>query len=394
MTVSRIFAIEPLSREERVVLRVQIMVFVAVSLLLSLGYYEQRVLRTMAEREHVELLVRGWDGFAWVVWLLAAPAMLLLIRRFPIQRGQIGRNLIGLIIGSFVIYAFVTNARFFLRVLPNVWLPDRLDAPVDWSHYIISMLFLLPMDFMTYCGFFSASFAINYYFKYRHRVEETLQLQVRTAELQSELARAELTALRGQLHPHFLFNSFNAVASLVRQKRNEAAVEVIAQLSALLRLAMERTGQQELSLDDEVDFVRRYLEIERVRFGEKLRLDFALDPAALGASVPNLLLQPLVENAIKHGISMRTRPGTVRLVATCVGSRLKLEIANDGPDQGSGQGEPLESRKGIGLANTHARLEKIYGKDYTFELMACPEGGTLVRLDLPLRLGQSFKTVV
>ena len=263
---------------------------------------------------------------------------------------------------------------------------------MDWSHYTVSTLLLLPVDLLTYCGFFAASFAIVYHFKYRQRGEEALQLQLRTAQLESDLARAELTVLRGQLHPHFLFNSFNAVASLVRQKRNDAAVEIIAQLSALLRLAIERTGRQELPLDEEIDFIRRYLEIEQVRFGEKLRLDFALDPAALDAAVPNLVLQPLVENAIKHGISRRTRPGTLRLAARRLDSRLQLEIVDDGPggsslDRETGDGRP----GGIGLSNTRARLEKIYGSDYHLEMIPRPEGGMRVCLDLPWRLMATFQ---
>jgi signal transduction histidine kinase len=374
---------------------VQIPLFLAVSIVLSVGYYGQRELRAMVDREHVQVLLRGWDGFAWCVWLLAAPAMLILIRRFPLQRGRIGRSLAGLFLGSAAIYLLITNLRFLLRILPNIWLPDSADLPVDWEHYAISILYLLPMDFLTYSGFFAATFAIVYHFKYRQRGEEALQLQLRTAQLESDLARAELTVLRGQLHPHFLFNSFNAVASLVRQKRNESAVEIIAQLSALLRLAIERTGRQELPLEEEIDFIRRYLEIEQVRFGEKLRLDFALDPAALDAAVPNLLLQPLVENAIKHGISRRTRPGTVRLAVHRQDGRLQLEVVNDGPD-----GSPLETedgdgrRGGIGLSNTRARLEKIYGTDYRLEMTPRPEGGMRVFLDLPWRLMSALKPVV
>ena len=393
--MSRILAflhLHPPSEEERAVLKVQFAVFLSVSILLSLGYYGQRELRAMADREHVHFLLRGWDGFAWFVWLLAAPAMLVLIRRFPIQRGQIRRNLLGLILGSVVLYVIVTNLRYGLRVLPNVWLDPSADLPNDWSHYVVSILYLLPMDFMTYCGFFSASLAIDYYFQYRQRVEESLQLELHTAQLQSDLARAELTSLRGQLHPHFLFNSFNAVASLVRQRRNEAAVEMIAQLSSLLRLAIERTGRQQLPLDEEIDFIRRYLEIERVRFGEKLRLDFNLEPDALSASVPNLLLQPLVENAIKHGISLRTCPGTVRLAAWRANDRLHLEIADDGPDGTTDVTAPTEGRKsGIGLSNTRARLEKIYGENYRLALTPRLEGGMLVCLDLPFEVSSALE---
>ncbi len=381
--------------EERSELRLQVPLFFAACVLLSVGYYGQRELRAMVEREHVQLLLQGWDGFAWFVWLLAAPAMLILIRRFPLQRGRIRQSLTGLVLGSGAIYLVVSNLRFLLRILPNLWLPAAADLPVDWSHYAVSMLFLMPMDFLTYCGFFAASFGIVYHFKYRQRGEEALQLQLRTAQLESDLARAELSVLRGQLHPHFLFNSFNAVASLVRQKRNDSAVEIIAQLSALLRLAIERTGRQELPLEEEIDFIRRYLEIEQVRFGEKLRLDFSLDPAALDAAVPNLVLQPLVENAIKHGISRRTRPGTVRLAVRRVEGRLQLEVVDDGPDGSPVEREAGEHRPGgIGLSNTRARLEKIYGTDYHMEMTPRPEGGMRVFLDLPWRLMPSFKPVV
>ena len=381
--------------EERSELRLQVPLFFAACVLLSVGYYGQRELRAMVEREHAQLLLLGWDGFAWFVWLLAAPAMLILIRRFPLQRGRVRQSLTGLVLGSGAIYLAVSNLRFLLRILPNLWLPAAADLPVDWSHYAVSMLFLMPMDFLTYCGFFAASFSIVYHFKYRQRGEEALQLQLRTAQLESDLARAELSVLRGQLHPHFLFNSFNAVASLVRQKRNDSAVEIIAQLSALLRLAIERTGRQELPLDEEIDFIRRYLEIEQVRFGEKLRLDFSLDPAALDAAVPNLILQPLVENAIKHGISRRTRPGTVRLAVRRVEGRLQLEVVDDGPDGSPVEREAGEHRPGgIGLSNTRARLEKIYGTDYHMEMTPRPEGGMRVFLDLPWRLMPSFKPVV
>ncbi len=380
--------------EERAELRVQIPLFLVACILLSVGYYLQRELRAVVEREHVLVFLRGWDGFAWSAWLLAAPAMLILIRRFPLQRGRVGRSLTGLLLGSGAIYFVVTNLRFLLRILPNLWLPDSADLPVDWQHYGVSILYLMPMDFLTYCGFFAATFAIVYHFKYRQRGEEALQLQLRTAQLESDLARAELTVLRGQLHPHFLFNSFNAVASLVRQRRNESAVEIIAQLSALLRLAIERTGRQELPLDEEIDFIRRYLEIEQVRFGEKLRLDFSLDPAALDAAVPNLVLQPLVENAIKHGISRRTRPGTVRLTAQRVQGRLQLEIVDDGPDGSPVERDAADSRRGgIGLSNTRARLEKIYGSDFQLAMTPRPEGGMRVSLDLPWRVMPSFKPV-
>jgi len=365
---------------------VQIPLILAVSLILTLGFYGQRVLGARVDPAQVQRILGGSDWLAWFVWLLAAPAMLVLIRRFPLTLGQIRRSLRGLVLGGGAIYLVVVTLRFFLRALPNLWHPAAARLTLNWEEYVISTLLLLPMDFLIFGGFFIASLVIDNFFRFRLHAEETLQFQLAKTQLQSDLARSELTALRGQLHPHFLFNSFNAVASLVRQRRNEAAVEVIVQLSALLRLAIERTGRQELPLDEEIDFIRRYLEIERVRFGEKLQVDFAVEAAALGGSVPNLVLQPLVENAIKHGISLRTSPGTLRLAARRVHDRLRIEIVNDGPD-----GLPPEPevggrrRPGVGLANTRLRLEKFYGPDHLLVLTPLPEGGMRLELDLPWR---------
>jgi len=389
---SAFFRLPLLTAEERAVLRVQLPLVVGLSVLLTIGYALQRELRHVVEHDHLQLLLRGWDGVAWIVWPLAAPVMLMLIRRFPLVRGQVKRNLAGLALGSAVLYFIVTNLRFLLRILPNLWLPDSADLPVNFPGYAASILVLMPLDFLTYSGFFSASLAIDYYFKHRQRMEEALQLKLRTAQLESELAQAELKALRGQLHPHFLFNSFNAVTTLMRQRRNEAAVEVVAQLSTLLRLAIERTGRQELPLGDEVDFIRRYLEIERIRFGDKLRLEFDLDPAALEGLVPNLLLQPLVENAIKHGISRRSTPGTVRVAARRLADRVDLAIENDGPDQPASARPDDGRRGGIGLTNTRSRLEKVYGPDYRLEMISSAEGGMLVCVNLPWRAAAESAT--
>ena len=217
--------------------------------------------------------------------------------------------------GSLLLYLVVAHVRYLCRILPDLVLMPAGHILPDAGSYAYNTFAMLPLDFLTCFGFLGVSFSIDYYFKLRQRTEEAILLQLKAAQLQSDLARAELAALRGQLHPHFLFNSFNALATLVRQRKNDAAVEIIAQLSALLRLAIDQTGLQETPLEQELDFIRRYLEIEHVRFGDKLRVDFAIDPAALEVMVPNIILQPLVENAIKHGISLRITPGLIRVVA-------------------------------------------------------------------------------
>ena len=352
--------------------------------LLNTGYYWQRELRTLAAREHLQNVVNLWDGFEWYTWLIAAPATLWLIHRYPLVRGQMARSVARLALGIVVIYLTVTNARYLLRMVPNLWLPEARDLPWGWLTYLHTQLTLAPIDFLTFGGIFASSFAIDYYVQYRQRTTEAHQLELRATQLQSELAQAQLSALRGQLQPHFLFNAFNAIATLVRQQKNEVAVEMIAQLSALLRLTMEDTDRLEVSLERELDFAMHYLAVERIRFGDKLNVELKVAPDVLPALVPRLLLQPLAGNAIKHAISRRTTAGTIRLSARRQGNRLALEIADDGP--GESPGPPPAVRTGVGLANTRARMEAMYRDDFQMELLPRPEGGMLVRLDLPWRV--------
>ena len=373
-----------LTAEKWAVFRIQLLLIFSISTLLYVGLPGTREWRRVAEENHMYTVMRAWDGLAWYVWVAAAPFMLGLIRRFPLSRGRLRSSISGLLLGSLALYLVVTHVRYFLHVLPDlIWSPSR-DWLFDRETYAYNTFAMVPLDFLTYCGFFAVSFSVDYYFRNRQRTEEATQLQLKTARLQSDLARAELAALRGQLHPHFLFNSFNALATLVRQQKNEQAVEIIAQLSELLRLAIERTGLQEIPLTQELDFIRRYLEIERLRYGEKLLVKFEVEPAALDVLVPNIVLQPLVENAIKHAISLRTNPGVVQVAAQRAGERLHIAITDDGSE---GHAAVLSTRKGpgIGLANSRAQLDKLYGANYRLEMLRRPEGGTVVSLDLPWR---------
>lgn len=209
-------------------------------------------------------------------------------------------------------------------------------------------------------------------------------LQLESARLHSELAQAQLATLRGQLQPHFLFNSFNAISMLVSQRQNALAVETIAQLSGLLRMAIDNIDEPELSLEQELEFVTCYLEVERVRFGTKLRTELVVEPGSLNCLVPGLVLQPLVENAIKHGISRRVDPGTVRVEVARRGLWLAISVINDGPDAAS-VARPAHST-GIGLSNTRSRLGHLYGSDYRLEMERLPDDRMAVRLELPWRV--------
>ena len=202
----------------------------------------------------------------------------------------------------------------------------------------------------------------------------------RSVRAESLAHQARLQALRYQLNPHFLFNTLNAISTLVVDKRNAEAGKMIARLSDFLRMTLERPDVEEVPLAEEIEFVRRYLEIEQVRFGDRLAVKIDVDDDAWSARVPTLLLQPLVENAIRHSVAPREHGGRVTIEARAIGGRLHLTVADDGPGlDGKGNGNGT----GIGLANTRERLEQLYGDAHRFDLVN--GHGLRAQLELPLR---------
>ena len=205
-------------------------------------------------------------------------------------------------------------------------------------------------------------------------------------QLEARLARAQLQSLRLQLHPHFLFNTLNTVNALIGTDRH-AAERVISGLSELLRMSLSSASEQEVSLARELELLAHYIEIQQIRFQDRLTVSFRIDPDARYALVPNLMLQPLVENAIRHGIAPRAAPGTVVVTAARRGTRLELSVIDDGV----GERPRAEHRDGVGLGNTRARLLSLYGSDHRFEAGGEPGGGFAVRIELPYRTDAGSK---
>ncbi|MBB4639514.1 sensor histidine kinase [Longimicrobium terrae] len=201
----------------------------------------------------------------------------------------------------------------------------------------------------------------------------------RARDREEQLASAELSALKMQLHPHFLFNTLNAITAFVRTEPL-VAERMIARLSELLRHTLQHAGVHEVALEDELRFLRSYLEIEQARFDERLRVRWDIDPAVIRARVPHLILQPLVENAIRHGIGPRAAGGRVEIEARRRGVRLELVVR----DRGVGM-DPGTARTGVGLSNTRARLRQLYGAQHTIEVQGAPGRGVEIRITLPLR---------
>jgi sensor histidine kinase YesM len=265
-------------------------------------------------------------------------------------------------------------------------------------------LLSLLLDLLAYCAIVGLAHAVHYYQRFREREHQALLLG-------SNLAQARLSALRAQLQPHFLFNSLNAIAALLRRDPRLAEATLMS-LSELLRLALRQSEQQEVSLREELNLVECYLQIQQTRFGDRLRLEQQIDPATLDCVVPTLLLQPVVENAIRHGIEPGDKPGWVRLGAHRSNDRLVLTVADNGVgldrsaaglegDSGSLALIPptqlpteravkrLKARgTGIGLANLRARLDTLYGPRQSLDLKPREGGGVLVRIEIPWQSGR------
>lgn len=224
-------------------------------------------------------------------------------------------------------------------------------------------------------------YATGFYRSWRAEQRGAAELKLANAQVETRLVRANLDALKMQLHPHFLFNALNSITALIRRGRTEEAEEAVAKLGILLRRALDHRQDQFLSLEREMEFLEHYFEIERIRFNDRLVVDLSAAPDCRGAKVPSLLLQPLVENAMKHGFARSPEARALRLSARREGDRLVLELYNDGPALPSGfSGEG----SGIGLRNIHARLALLYGTDACLTLADVP-GGVLARVVLPFQ---------
>ncbi len=229
-------------------------------------------------------------------------------------------------------------------------------------------------NFIIYGVIVGAAQAFRFY-------RESQERAVRALELEKRLAEARLMALQMQLNPHFLFNALNSIATLIHRDP-ESADRMLVRLAELLRLSLDNTSAQEIPLRQEVSMLERYLDIERIRFGDRLSFGLNLPAELCAALVPTLLLQPLVENALRHGLGQVARPGRVDITARVRDGRLRIEVADNGV--GLPAGRP--ARDGIGLSNTRARLQHLHGDRHQLRLESRPEGGAQVIVELPLRV--------
>ena len=316
----------------------------------------------------------SWALIFWYSWAILSPLILRLARRFPLERQQLFR---GLLIHLPVSFLFALLHQVMAAALN--WLLDLATGkPSRFTTQLLGTVFsvFLLMGVVIYWMILFASHALDYQRRYREE-------ELRASRLETELAQAELQALMMQLHPHFLFNTLHAISALIH-KSPEAADQMIARLSDLLRITLENIGAQEVSLKQELEFLEKYLEIEQTRFQDRLSVQMRVGPETLDARVPHLVLQPLVENAIRHGIATRATAGKVEISASRANGMLRLEVRDDGP--GLPVGKAAAFKEGIGLANTRARIKQMYGDAYSFELRNATDGGLMVKIAIPFRV--------
>jgi LytS/YehU family sensor histidine kinase len=308
----------------------------------------------------------------WYVWGILFPGMLWLFRRFPVDQPPRGRALAVHALGGLA--AGYVHASVYLalsRLLDPLLHEPSASEP--WSQVFARLN--MPMRVVNYYLFVAGMAAVTSSRKY---VERT----VAASRLETELALAKVQMLRAQMQPHFLFNALNAVSGLVRSGEPSRAVTMIAGLSELLRSALDAGDAQVVTLDREIAFVRRYLEIEEVRFSDRLRVTIDVPPGLASTKVPSFLLQPLVENAILHGIARRPSSGRIAIAAAADGRTLRLSVSDDGA--GLDAGWSMERDAGIGLRNTAERLRHLYGKSAGLVLAASPGGGATAEVTIPL----------
>ncbi len=306
----------------------------------------------------------------WLAWAIVSPGILRFARYFHWDQGQRWRSLVAHAGFAAVIAPLQLYLYLGLRFLISSALGITRGASPQGGTFALQCL----MNAAVYFIVIAVYNAFAYYHMYHRQKSET-------SELQARLAEAELAALKMQLQPHFLFNTLNAISVLMNEDV-EKANQMLVRLSEFLRLTLDSSGRQQVALKQELEFLERYLEIERIRFADRLRVKIDVEPATLDARVPNLILQPLVENAIRHGIAPRAKGGRLDVRARRNKGKLELEIRDDGPGMAE-QSAPSGPRNGIGLANCQARLAQLYGEEHAFKHGTSSDGGFFVLLTLP-----------
>jgi two-component system, LytTR family, sensor kinase len=318
----------------------------------------------------------------WYAWAALTPLIVVLVRRMN-ARGRTWRFQLAVHVPAAFIFAVAHLAllaalRQLFRLDAAGWPLSRDLFPLEtagWAaasvRFLLALFKRVDSDMLIYAMLVGAGAALRYHDQYRAR-------DLRASQLEAQLAQAQLQLLRSQLHPHFLFNTLHAISTLMHRDV-DAADRMMSRLSELLRISLNSAERHQVALADELEFLAPYLDIERTRFSDRLRVDVDVAESARQALVPALLLQPLVENAIRHGIAPRRGPGHVTVRAERQGDRLVLDVSDDGV------GPPPALEEGIGLGNVRQRLARLHGDDFAMSAGARQPAGFTVRIAIPFQ---------
>jgi two-component system LytT family sensor kinase len=318
----------------------------------------------------------SWGILTWLAWAPLTPAMVWLARNYSLI-GEKWKTSILIHLPAFLLFSAIHSAAAVAVILSIRPFEPLSDSPTKFlPRFFSRMQGAFPSDLLIYGGVIGVCYALDYYRKYRER-------EVVATRLEAQLAQVQLESLRMQLHPHFLFNTLNSIVGLVRDNKNQAAVSMLVGLSDLLRHTLDHSARQEVELREELNFIKLYLSIQETRFSDRLQTRFDIDPRTTKAMVPNLILQPLTENALRHGIARSADSGMVGISSALENGHLRLTVYDDGaglPDDWQ-----LKGSAGIGLANTAARLQQLYDDNHQFDIRNREGGGVEVVIVMPLR---------
>ena len=345
----------------------------AIALCLALGFIEAAQVYAGARFREDPHALRSAFVFGWLPWVpvaMLAPVLMWLAIRWPLDRGR-WHSTLPLHLAAMAAFIGLHELVAALLLQPYV------DLPFGFS-FVKQLTYRSVIDAILYWAVVGVTHAIRAAREAREREQATVRLE-------AGLAEARLAALRAQLDPHFLFNTLNAISALALRGEREGVVQALSTLSELLRATLGGAPTQEIALADELSLLDRYLEIQQLRFSDRLEVVREIAPDALDAAVPAMLLQPLVENAVQHGVAVRPGPMRIDIRAERRDGAVRLEVRDTGPGFRPAGTAPNERREGIGLGNTRERLSQLYGTAQSLECRDADGAGALVAVTIPYR---------
>ena len=338
--------------------------------IVALFFSTQVYLMNYAEKQPIRYAESFlWQASAVIPWALATPLVLWLSRRFRIERTNWLRR-VGL---HFLFSLVLCTSLLTFHFVTYMALNGRASS-ISAFRVFNFVYYNLDRWFLIYGLILVLNHAFNYYQSFRKG-------ELKASQLHTQLVQSQLEALKMQVQPHFLFNTLHSISALL-SKDTDGARKMITRLGDFLRLTLENSGSMEVTLQQEIEFLHGYLEIERIRFQDRLTTDIHVDPEVLDVRVPNLILQPIVENAMRHAIGNSTS-GRIEVTAVPRNGVVRIEVKDNGPGMVVDRSLEVRRGRGLGLANTRARLAGLYGDAASFELTNDPQGGLVVTLEIP-----------